>query len=613
MSNEIIEKQPESVSAAQPSAPIALKKKKKHSRKRILAIVIPVVAAAAILTFFLTRNKGEETTVSLTDYTVSRGDLNVSISGSGSVEPKDQYSVVSLVEGDITGDYFTKGQEIQEGDLLYTIDASDLERSLTQSETSLKKAQENYQDAQDDLNNLNVKAEISGLVTDLKVSVGDQVQANSTIAEVADTSTLVVTLPFISTDAQKLYVGQTAVITLEDYDSTVTGKVVRISSGQQTSGSGALVTDVELSFSNPGAVQPGATVTAVVGGIYACQSSGTTEWASDGKIVAKTAGQVTSLNIHTGDSVKAGTVVAVLDSDSAESALENAETSLENAQISYENAQDQLNNYNITAPISGTVVTKNSKAGDKISSSSTTMAVIADMSQLVLDIDVDELDILSLKEGQQATITADALDGQVFTGTVENISTMGTSSSGGVTTYEVRIVIDDYGDLLPGMSVDAEIQVESATDVLMVPVEAVVRGNYVLVKTDSAAASSNPTAETSANPSILGDVPDGYEYVQVETGIANDEYIEITSGLSEGDVVGYTPDTASDTTSGFPMGGGSITGGITGGGGSGMTGGGSAPAGGGSAPGGGSSSGGATRSSYSGSYRSAFSGTGQSS
>ncbi len=141
--------------------------------------------------------------------------------------------------------------------------------------------------------------------------------------------------------------------------------------------------------------------------------------------------------------------------------------------------------------------------------------------------------------------------------------------------------IDDIPDgLLPGMNVDATIVLSEAADALAVPVAAVQRGNTVYVKDSSAKNTDN----TMVNGTAL---PDGWRAVEVETGLSNDDYIEITSGLSEGDVV-YVPQIQIASSSddmmmpGGDMGGGpgsDMSGGPGGGGG--------APGGGGGAPGGG--------------------------
>lgn len=137
---------------------------------------------------------------------------------------------------------------------------------------------------------------------------------------------------------------------------------------------------------------------------------------------------------------------------------------------------------------------------------------------------------------------------------------MGTTSNG-VTAYPVTVRIDDTDGLLPGMNVDAEIVVESVTGVLAVPVEAVVRGNMVLVKDGGAnAGESAAPSEKAFGPAGAASVPEGFTYVRVTLGVNNDDYIEIKSGLSEGDtiaVVQVNTDTGGMTgNAGFVVAGG---------------------------------------------------------
>ena len=238
-----------------------------------------------------------------------------------------------------------------------------------------------------------------------------------------------------------------------------------------------------------------------------------------------------------------------------------------------------MDNYTITSPISGSVISKTVKAGDTIDNAdgNTVLAVVADMSQMTFDISVDELDVASLKEGQTVNITADALENQTFTGSVSNIGLLGTTSNG-VTTYPVTIMIDNPKGLWPGMNLTADIVTESAKNVLNIPVGAVSRGNLVLVKgtasdTSDASASSAPgTAATSAavqSPSgksraiDRNSAPDGYYYKQVTLGINDDTNIEVTSGLSVGDIVAVpvTKAAAATSTTQTTMGGGGMAGG----------------------------------------------------
>src|SRR5699024_8479432 len=104
-----------------------------------------------------------------------------------------------------------------------------------------------------------------------------------------------------------------------------------------------------------------------------------------------------------------------------------------------------------------------------------------DRSQLTFDMDISEQDISQIQVGQQEEITADALDGQTFTGVVDKININGTTTSGN-TTYPVTVLVDGSPEeLYPGMNVSARVIVEEAGNVLTLPVEAVERGNTVLV------------------------------------------------------------------------------------------------------------------------------------
>ena len=164
-----------------------------------------------------------------------------------------------------------------------------------------------------------------------------------------------------------------------------------------------------------------------------------------------------------GDTISSGDRICTITGDSVDNAIESARISVSNAATSLESAQENLEDYSITAPISGTVVTKTAKAGDNIEGGSdSTLCVIYDLSYLEMTISIDELDISSVEVGQEVQITADAVEGEVYTGVVTEVSVAGTTS-GGITTYPVTVRIDETDGLLPGMNVDAEIVISMST------------------------------------------------------------------------------------------------------------------------------------------------------
>ena len=227
-----------------------------------------------------------------------------------------------------------------------------------------------------------------------------------------------------------------------------------------------------------------------------------------------------------GSRISGGELLATLGGSAAETALQNAALSLQNAQLSLQSAQEVLENYTITSPISGTVIEKNLKAGDQLDGSeSGALAVIYDLEQLELKMNVSELDIGKIRPGQSVEITAEALPGETFLGTVEKVNINGTTTDG-FTTYPVTILLSEYGALNPGMNVSADIIVEQAQQALCIPTPAVSGGNTVLVAPDGALGEDG---------SVLD--PAKLETRQVELGRSSQDYVEILSGLEEGETV----------------------------------------------------------------------------
>ena len=128
---------------------------------------------------------------------------------------------------------------------------------------------------------------------------------------------------------------------------------------------------------------------------------------SSATVYASGSGTVTGFDKLAGSSVTKGEVLCTVESEAIRSQIENARLSLESARLSASTASGNLEDYNITSPISGTVIEKNFKAGDKVDGvSSGTLAVIYDLSCLKMEMDVSELDIAKVKVGQSVEITA---------------------------------------------------------------------------------------------------------------------------------------------------------------------------------------------------------------
>lgn len=479
---------------------------------------------------------------------VERRTITSTITGSGTLQAADSYTVTTLLEGTILTADFEEGDEVQEGDVLYTIDSSDAASSLEQAQISLDQAQRNYSDAVAALDDLTVRADIAGTVVSLDVEAGDEVMAGEQIATLRNSSVMTITVPFPADDAEGFFVGQGATVTLDSTFETVSGTVTKVGGATEVLTGNVIVRQVTIQVSNPGGISTSQSASAEVGGVGS-SSGGTFAYGGESVVTAAVSGTVSALSVSEGDTVRQGAALAVLTSESLEDQVQSASESLRNQEIAYENQTSQLDDYTITAPITGTIVDKNYNAGE-ISESSQTLCTIYDLSYLTMTLSVDELDIADIAVGQTVTVTADAVEGVSYTGTVTKVSVAG-ASSGSATTYPVTIRIDETDGLLPGMSVDATITLNSAEDVLAIPAAAVNRGNTVLLTADSPSAAGGSQTEA------------GYVSVEVTAGVSDDSYIEITSGLQEGDTVAYIPTTSSGN--GFSMMPGGMGGGPGGG------------------------------------------------
>lgn len=495
--------------------------------------LVPVVVVAAAGAVFLIGggNKAASGDVTYAETTPVRQDVSNSLSGTGTLNPANTYTVKSLVDGKIlTGD-FEEGDKVEEGDVLYTIDSSDASTNLEKASIALQQAQRSY-DKTVDLQY--VRAEVDGTVSSLKVAKGDQVTSGQEVAVIRDSSKMLLNLLFPAADAASFSVGQSADVVLDGTFETLKGTITAVTGTDELSTGNLLVRTVTIRVNNAGGLTTAQAATASINGVSSIASA-TFAYQAERTLTALASGTVSAINVQEGDAVSKGDILIELTGDDLTESIQSASESLRSAEISMQNLQDNMSNYTITSPISGTIIEKDAKQGDALTSGST-LCVIYDLSYLEMVINVDELQIGALSVGQKVQLTADAVTDKTYVGTVTRVSMKG-SSSGGTTTYPITIRIDNTDGLRPGMNANAEIVVAEASNALVVPNAAVIRGGYVLVSKKS------PSA---ANAVEDMDAPDGYVYVKVETGVSDDSYTEIKSGLQEDDTVAYDTSSVSD-------------------------------------------------------------------
>lgn len=506
----------------------------KTHKKRCIA----VVAAAAVLVAVIVPRKSRSASADLayTQEKLGRRDIVNVYDGSGTINAADSYTVKSLVTGTVLTADFEPGDTIQKGDVLYVIDSSDVEGDLESAQLSVSQAQRSYDDAADARN---VRTKIGGEVSSFAVAAGDAVQAGQTVATVRDTSVMLLAVDFPAAEAQSFAVGQAAQV-MPDTTFEVLNGTIRSVSGADPSGDASLMTcTVTIAVPNAGSLTTAQAAVAQVNGVSSLNSAHFA-YQREETVVAAASGTVSELCVREGSTVRQDDVLLRITGKDLDKQAQNAADNLRSAELRMSSAERNISHYTIDAPISGTIVDKKVKAGDKLSANDTAMqnlCTIYDMSYLEMKLNVDELKIRSLEVGQEVEITADAVPGETYKGVISSILVAGTTANGS-TSYPVTVRIDDMGELLPGMNATAKITTASVKNVLALPNAALVRGSYVLVTRDSPSAANAETSMTA---------PDGYVYVKVTTGISDDDYIEVKSGLQEGDTIAYDNSSVSAT------------------------------------------------------------------
>ncbi len=622
----------------------AKKKRKKIIKTLILLLIIFAIIGFVVWKFFDLKRR-EEAANTLVTYTVSRRTISEKLSATGTLQPADSYTVTAKVRGDIIEAHFEEGDEVQKDDVLYVIDSDDMDSTIRQREMSLEKAKKSLDDLKEKRTELVAKSDLTGTVTKLYVKEGDTVQKGSVVADIVDNEYMLIDIPFHASHADAMGLGTDVTLVIDGSGEKISGYVTEIASMTGTNPYGAPTKEVTIRVKNPGGISKETKATGECGTEMVSTDMGTFYYNVEEPLKAEYGGEIKNLSIREGGKVSDGQTIITFDSENLEDQIKDAEDSLETAQMNYNDTLDTLGDYEIKAPITGTVVEKGFNVGESIdvTGGNATVAIIYDLSALTFDMNIDELDIFSIEKGQEVTVTSDAFT-EVFYGEITKISKVGTTSSG-TTSYPVTVTITEPAaleKLLPGMNIDAEIIVNKVENVIAVPTGAVARGNTVKViknpealrgqqenqstenasggnafvqnsRNDDTSQEQNgnarpdgmswngqmpdmslngevstgitsvsqdgevlagmpdviqmPAGATSGeiqSPAVYGSAPGDSEYetVKVQTGISDDDFIEIISGLEEGDIVIIDQNQASSGLGFGMMGMGGMSGGM---------------------------------------------------
>jgi HlyD family secretion protein len=227
---------------------------------------------------------------------------------------------------------------------------------------------------------------------------------------------------------------------------------------------------------------------------------------------------------------------AQLAETSAHLRLDDAGQAVNQSRANLAKALDDLAKTTIYSPLSGRVVSLKAEEGEVVipgtmNNAASVIGTIADLSEILAKVDVDETEIVNVHIGQPANIKVDAIPDHTYRGRVVEVGSSGYNrpSQPDVTFFEVKILLDETGEnLRPGMSVRAEIETRPAADALVVPIQSVVERKPLADAKASTAASTGKDEPVK----VVFVIENGKAHQrEVKTGISDETRVEILAGL----------------------------------------------------------------------------------
>ena len=486
------------------------KNKKKRKRKiiRTVLIIIAVIAAILVGLVFYLRKSVEKRFASAAAevqiYEVKTGTINTLVAGSGTLTQVDVEDITVPVGVEITEVLVEKRDTVAQGDILAAVDMATVMTTLADVQDQLDDLDDEIADAKGDTVSSNITAGVSGRVK--RILAEKDTDVTACMAEHGALAYLSLD-GYMAVDIGNDTLAKDDKVTVRRADGTeVEGKVGSAVKGKVT----VLVTDNGPKYDEE--------VTVLLEGTEV----GTGKlYIHSPLAVIGYAGTVSGVSVAENASVYSYTTIFTLKNTSFSA---NYDTLLRDRQDLEETLMDLLAIYRVgavAAPFDGTVssILFDEEAGE----GQTDILTLYPNKSMSITISVDETDILALEEGQEAEVVVSSVSDEVLTGIVTEISREATTSSG-VSLYSAEITVDYVKGMLAGMTAEVDVKIEGVENAIIIPVEALRQTSaisYVFTTYDE---------ETKQYGGM----------VEVTTGMQNDDYVEILSGLKVGDTVCYT-------------------------------------------------------------------------
>jgi len=484
-----------------------LSKSKKRRKRRILSTVLILLLVAAIVLVAAVvilrqqvRNRFADMEKDVLSHTVQTGTISTLVSGSGVLTTVDAEDITVPSGVELTEILVANGDKVEEGQLLAIADMATVRSAMSNTQDTIEDLDDDIADADDDKASTSVTAGVPGRVKQIWAQVGDPVVdvmvEHGALAVLSLDGYMALDL-----ETDQLKEGDTVTVIRKDAES-VTGSVETVVDGVAT----ILLTDngprnaEEVTVETEGGTSLGG------GKLYI----------HNPLMITGYAGNIRTVHVKENAAVSKNMYLFTLQ-DTEYSA--NYDQLLRDRSDYEETLLELLNIQKaggITAPIGGTVFNAADLDETEIVTDLLTLSPDKSMS---VTISVDESDILSLQPDQQANVTVSSVTEDVLTGIVTEINKTATDGA-----YTAEITLDRVEGMLPGMTAEIDIKIQGVENAILVPADAL---HYT---------STGAFVYTTYDEELQ-------EYggrVDVVTGLSNDDYVEIVSGLNLGDIVWYT-------------------------------------------------------------------------
>ena len=536
-------------------------------KKLLIVLVIVAVGAAAV---FIVANRsndeGESVGDSVRQAEVERADMVVAVSATGSIVPKSEASLSFDLPGKVARVVVETGDSVATGDVLVRLDDAQLafqveqanaalaaaqaqlnqltvgprieevaisEANLDATEAALEGAQANMRELEKGPNAHQVDVARANLRTaeanvQLAMIQRDQIADGATAAEIA------------AAEAQLASALVQQKVARDTHDQTMKCQTVSLPDGKKKEICPALGTIEEQARFNLFAadegyeaaqvqldqILAGATQAQIDTGAVNVGASEAQQDAAQAQLNQLLSGasdeqlQAAQANVGALEAQRnaAQAQLDLLLAGASVNQVAAAQASVDQAQVALDKAVADLDKAALTAPFDGIVTQVNVKPA-QLAPATLPAVIVEDMSELRIEVDVDEIDVARIVEGQDVTMRVDALPGVLISGHVKRVAPAA-SRIGGVVVYQVTIVLDDTDlPLRVGMSATADITTQKLENVLLVP-------NWA-IRIDRV------TGNTFVNLLAV----DAVKEAEVRIGVRGEDFSQVLSGLEEGDVV----------------------------------------------------------------------------